>query len=183
MKSGKVSGTKNIALSLAQEGLEAMETIRDNGWHNIYFPPDGNGASVNKGNDFPYYLSNDGSSWSLSNNIINKDITIDSITYSRTIYIYNINRDTEGDIAEVGGIEDPSTQKIQVIVSSNENSDIILNNYFTRWKNETFIQTDWSGGSGQTGPLPWNNVIDQYDFDDGNENIDINNPIGSIKLK
>ncbi len=181
MKSNKISGAKNIALSLAQEGLEAMETIRDNGWHNIYLPPDGNGNSANKGNGFPYYLSNDGSSWSLSNNIINRDVTIDGVTYLRVIYIYNVSRDENGNVIEAGGTEDPSTQKIQVIVSSSESSDVILSNYFTRWKNETFIQTDWSGGSGQAGPLIWDNIINQYGSDDGN--IDANNPSGSIKLK
>lgn len=181
LKSGKISGAKNTALSLAQEGLEAMETIRDNDWHNIYFPPDGNGDSTDKGNGFPYYLYNNGSSWSLSNNIINRDITIDGTVYSRTIYIYNVNRDAGGNIVETGGAEDPSTQKIQVVVSSNESSDITLSNYFTRWRNEAFIQTDWSGGSGQAGPLIWNNIINQYSSDDGNINTD--NPAGSIKLK
>lgn len=181
LKSGKISGAKNVALSLAQEGLEAMETIRDNDWHNIYLPPDGNGNSTDKGNDFPYYLHSDDSSWSLSNNIINRDITIDGTVYLRTIYIYNVSRGIEGDIVETGGMEDPSTQKIQVVVSSNESSDVALSNYFTRWKNETFIQTDWSGGSGQAGPLIWNSVINQYSLDDGN--IDVSDPAGSIKLK
>lgn len=181
LKSGKISGARNVALSLAKEGLEAMEIIKDNDWHNIYLPPDGNGNYADKGNGFPYYLYSDGSSWNLSNNVINRDITIDGAAYSRIIYIYNVSRDAEGNIVETGGTEDPSTQKIQVVVSSNESSDITLSNYFTRWKNETFIQTDWSGGSGQTGPLIWNNIINQYSSDDGN--IDTGNPAGSIKLK
>lgn len=181
LKSGKISGAKNVALSLAKEGLEAMETIRDNDWHNIYLPPDGNGNSTDKGNDFPYYLYSDSSSWSLSNNVIDRDIIINGITYSRTFYIFNVSRDAAGDIVETGGAEDPSTQKIQVIVSSSESSAVVLNNYFTRWKNETFIQTDWSSGSGQAGPLIWDSVINQYSLDDGN--IDVSDPAGSIKLK
>lgn len=185
LRSGKISEKKNTAISLAQEGLTALEAIQDSSWHNIYFPPDGNGGSSDKGDAFLYYVHNDGVSWIFSNNVAHRDVTIDGITYSRTIHIYNVNRNSIGDrqictgvgTCPDGEVDDPSTQRIKVVVSGDGISDTVLNKYFTRWGNEIFVQTNWSGGSGQdnfTDPL-------RYHSDDGN--IDVNNPAGSIRLK
>lgn len=182
LKSGQKSGAKSAAISLAQEGLEAMEAVRDttNGWHNIYLPPDGNGSAGDKGDSYPYYIYKNGSVWDLSTNTANRDIIIDGITYSRTIYIYNASRNATGDreIVASGGIDDPSTQKIKVKVSQSDGKDIVFEEYLTRWKNNTFPQTDWSGGSGQAGPITSPNA--SYASDDGN--IDTGTA-GNIKLK
>ncbi|HBC58913.1 TPA: hypothetical protein DCZ14_00645, partial [Candidatus Azambacteria bacterium] len=43
-----------------------------------------------------------------------------------------------------GTYEDPSTQKMAGIVTWNEGS-ITLNDYFSRWPNETAIQSAWFG--------------------------------------
>lgn len=182
-QSGKISGTKSAAVALAQEGLEAMEAIRDttNGWHNIYLPPDGNGSAGNKGDSYPYYAYKNGSAWALSTNTANRDIIIDGITYSRTIYIYNVSRNASGDreIVTVGGVDDPSTQKVKVVVAQSWGQNVTMEEYLTRWKNSTFLNTDWSGGSGQTGPIISPNAL--YSSDDGN--ITVDGPTGSIKLK
>lgn len=181
-QSGKNSGTQSAAVALAQEGLEAMEAIRDttNGWHNIYLPPDGNGSAGDKGDSYPYYIYKNGSAWELSTNTANRDIIIDGITYSRTIYIYNASRNATGDreIVASGGVNDPSTQKIKVKVSQSGGKDIVFEEYLTRWKNDTFLTTDWSGGSGQQGPIV--SPDNSYASDDGN--IDTGTA-GSIKLK
>jgi Tfp pilus assembly protein PilV len=181
-QSGKISGTQSAAIALAQEGLEAMEAIRDttNGWHNIYLPPDGNGSVGNKGDSYLYYAHKNGSAWELSTDVANRDIIINETTYSRTIYIYNVSRNATGDreIVTSGGVDDPSTQKIKVKVSQNNSKDIIFEEYLTRWKNNTFLDTNWSGGSGQAGPVASPNS--SYASDDGN--IDTGTA-GSIKLK
>lgn len=177
LRSGQNAGEKNSALLLAQEGLEAIESIRDASWHNIYLPPDGNGNFADKGNAFPYYVRKNGFSWELSNNAADRDVLIDGKTYSRTVYVYNVNRDSAGYITEIGGMEDPSTQKIEAVISYDMGSDLIIGEYISRWKNEIFIQSDWSGGPGQT------DFSDsaKYDSDDGN--VVVNNPSGSIKLE
>ena len=185
LKSGDLSEKKNAAISLAQEGMTAAEAIKDSSWHSIYLPPDGNGSSANKGDLFPYYIYNDGFSWNLSNNVAHRDITVGEIIYSRIVYIYNVNRNSVGDRQICTGagiclddeIDDPSTQKIKIVVSCDGCSDTILTEYFTRWKNEIFIQSNWLGGSGQADFTDHS----RYYSDDGN--IINNNPAGSIKLK
>ncbi len=181
LKSGQSSGAKSSAVALAQEGLEAMQAIAESDWHNIYLPPDGNGSSSNKGESYPYYVYKNGVNWAISSDIAKRDIIINGNTYARVIYIYNVSRNATGDreIIATGGIDDPSTQKIKVIVSRVGEASISVSEYLTRWKNNTSAQTDWSGGAGQAGPVTTPNT--GYDSDDGN--IEINNPAGSIKLK
>jgi len=181
LKSGKNSGEKNVAAALAQEGMEAIEAIQDGSWNDIYLPPDSNGNAADKGDLFPYYTYNDGLYWHLSNNSLYRDIAIDGIIYSRTVYIYNVNRDAGGNIAETGGTDDPSTQKVKIVVSYGSGSDIVFSSYLTRWKNDPFNQTDWSGSAGQSGPVSASDDVNRYDSDDGN--IEIDNPSGSLRLK
>ncbi len=53
-----------------------------------------------------------------------------------------------------GSLEDPSTQRITSSVEWNASgsiTDLTLTDYVTRWKNDVFQQTDWSGGSGDNG--------------------------------
>lgn len=199
-KSGQNSGAKSSAISLAEEGLEAMQSISETDWHKIYLPPTGSGdPDADKGNTIPYYIYRDGTAWALGKITIlgnEGNVEIDGIIYTRKIYIDNVNRQKTGnnrkicsekEIAEnapgcLAGdyINDPSTQKIKVVVSKSGTSDVMLEEYLTRWKNETSSQSDWSGGSGQSGPVvaPGN----KYDSNpDGN--IDNTSIPGSIKLK
>jgi hypothetical protein len=181
-KSGQTSGIKNSAVALAQEGFEAAGSISETDWHNIYLPPDGTGDPINdKGGANPYYVYKSGSSWALGKIMASEgDIEIGGIIYARKIYIYNVNRNSGGDreIVTVGGAEDPSTQKIKMVISTTGSQDVIIEGYLTRWKNRTFNQANWFGGAGQAGPIATPNT--QYFSDDGN--IDTGTP-GSIKLK
>ena len=55
-----------------------------------------------------------------------------------------------------GYFEDPSTQKVTAYVqwpTTQTTAELKLVEYLTRWKNEVFRQQDWSGGSGQDGPI------------------------------
>ncbi len=185
-KSGQNSGAKSAALALAEEGLEAMQSISETNWHSIYLPPDGAGdADTDKGDANPYYIYKNGSFWALGKIILGDEgnIPIDGIIYARKIYIENVTRDKTGERQICTGVgicaeevNDPSTQKIKAAVSKSGSADIALEEYLMRWKNDTFSQSDWSGGSGQS------DFSDpsKYDSDDGN--IDTSVP-GSIKLK
>jgi len=193
-KSDFISGEKNIAVLLAQEGIEAVESIKNNSWHNIYLPPDGTGdAIVGKGDANIYCLKNDGIIWSLSGPFPNTgpfpdcEIDINGKIYTRKIIFYNTNREDNDDenITEIATKEDPSTQKIKVVISHNNGMDIIFEEYIVRWKNQIFIQSDWTGGSGQPGPVSVKdrdfviNPVTKYDTDDANINISE----GNLKLK
>lgn len=201
LKSGQSSGAKSSAVALVQEGLEAMQAIAETDWHNIYLPPTGSGLSTDKGESFPYYVYKNGTSWAISTDVAKRDIIVSGETYSntylRTIYIYNVNRQKAGndrkicsekEIAESAAgcsvgeyIEDPSTQKIKVVVTRAGEAEVSVSEYLTRWKNNVSVQSDWSGGSGQTGPIATPN--NRYDSIDPEGNIDTSGPGGSIKLK
>ncbi|MDP3057808.1 MAG: hypothetical protein Q8N37_04840 [bacterium] len=187
-KSGQNSGAKSSAISLAEEGFEAMQSISEADWHNIYLPPTGSGdPDTDKGMAKPYYVYKSGSSWALGSVVVGNEgnISIDGIIYARKIYIENITRKktlerpicTEAEnCAPDEKVKDLSTQKIKVVVSKSGSADITLEEYLTRWKNNTFSQSNWSGGSGQADFSD----SSKYDSDDGN--IDTGTP-GSIKLK
>ncbi len=186
LKSGQSSGQKSAAIFLAEEGLEAMQSISEADWHNIYLPPAGSGdPDSDKGEAKPYYIYKSGFFWALGKVIVGDEgnIPIDGIIYTRNIYIENVTRDKTGDRQICAGVgicaeeaNDPSTQKIKAVVSKSGGADVVLEEYLTRWKNNTSGQSDWSGGAGQA------DFSDpsKYDSDDGN--IDTGAP-GSIKLK
>lgn len=187
-KSGQQSGAKSAAISLAEEGLEAIQSIGESDWHDIYLPPSGLGDfQSDKGALKPYYVYKNGSSWALEKVIAGNegDVLVDNMIYTRNIYIENVDRkkiperpictETETCLPSEK-VNDPSTQKIRVVVSRTGSADVVLEEYLTRWKNETSSQSDWSGGPGQA------DFVDpsKYGSDDGN--IDTSIP-GSLKLK
>lgn len=164
LKSGQLSGEKNVIMGLAEEGLEAVKTIAENNWHNLYLPPDGAGNSVSgKGetaeNTYYVYKKDNGGgvfSWELTKNSVLGELSANGISYARKIYIFNVTRNKAGDrqICAVsadcpdGEIDDPSTQRIKIKVSRlNGENVIIKEEYLSRWKNNIFMQSDWSEAS------------------------------------
>lgn len=62
-----------------------------------------------------------------------------------------------------GSLQDPSTEKITTVVewpSHSTTASTSVSDYVTRWKNDVFEQTDWSGGSGNDGP--YTNPVDTF---------------------
>jgi type II secretory pathway pseudopilin PulG len=174
-KNSRFSEGKNDALLLAQEAVEAMGTITENDWHNIYLPPMGNGNKDDKGESFVYCIKNVSSAWTITGSFSDCEIILNGKKYTRKINIFNVNR-TDAEISETGE-DDPSTQKIRVAVSYADGKDIVLEKYLTRWENDIFIQSDWLGGSGSQGPFDASNTIDVFD-----SGLDIDNSPGGIRL-
>lgn len=103
--------------------------------------------------------------------IYNRALSADEITqlynsqvFKRYFYVDDICRadDAVGDISttttpcEAGTVDDPLTQKVTAITqwfSGAGTDQINLARYITRWGNFSIHQTDWSGGSGEEGPL------------------------------
>ena len=84
---------------MAEEGLEATRSARDQSWS-------GNIASLTSGS--PYFPVISANKWSLSNT---SPGTIDNI-YTRQVVITDISRDASDNIVTSGGTNDPNTKKI-----------------------------------------------------------------------
>lgn len=193
LKSGQISGEKSAALGLAEEGLEAMKVIGESDWNDIYLPPDGTGdPNTGKGeieaNAYYVYKKDNGGSysWELTKDPAKGDIFVNGVLYTRKIHIFNVNRNKTGErqicagagICADGEIADPSTQRIKVKVLEANSADTAIEEYLSRWKNNTSSQSDWSGGAGQA------DYVNPSKYDSNPDgNIEINNPAGSIKLK
>ncbi|MEK7464661.1 MAG: LamG-like jellyroll fold domain-containing protein [Patescibacteria group bacterium] len=102
-----------------------------------------------------------------------------NIPFTRYFHVENVTRDSSGDIAS--GNDDPATQKITAYAEWAGQgalfSQLKVLDYITRWQNSTFNQSDWSGGSGESGVLtqPSNKYT-------SSSNIDATSTYGSIKI-
>lgn len=133
LSSGRLASEQEIAQNLALQGIEAVESIRNQSWENF----------LNNGN---YGIDNSLGYWRFngSSDLINN-------RYSRVITLEPVERDANGDIVASGGVVDPDTKKITSTVSwkftsaRNENAQLV--SYLTNWQTA-------SGPSGGTGPGP-----------------------------
>ncbi len=148
----KMVRQKLVANSLIHQEAEIIQALGRGNWHTIY--------DLNK--DTNYYTTASSSTWVISSG---QEIdAVDEIPYKRYFQISNVNRDGSGDITDIGDINDPSTQKITVFLEYGDNyarSSSLLFYLIRSEDNYTFTQTDWSGGSGQAGPVP--NPSSKYD--------------------
>lgn len=116
----------NMALTYAQEGLEAVRNMRD---RNFFLLTNGD-----------HGLKLENSVWSF----IAAPENIDNF-YERTVVIYDVYRDAGGNIAEQG-VFDPDTKKVVSTVAWNWKSvfprSVSLTTYVTNWAGRDWIQTD-----------------------------------------
>src|SRR3972149_2077834 len=95
--------TKAKALAIAQEGMEAVRSIRDASWTT-------NIAGLSFG--ATYYITASSSQWALTQTnpglIENK--------FTRTVILDNVSRNINDDIVDTGGTNDIYTKKITVTV-------------------------------------------------------------------
>ena len=148
-QSNKASGKKTVAVALAQEAIEAVRSIRDNnettgrGWNKIYENNKGSGNIYYPANTVPLCGS---AMWCLVSG--SEEIVKDGVTYTRSLYIDNVCRDARnggGNIVAIGSCnettnwDDRSTQFVQVTVTASGISDIIVEEYLTRAKNEVKV--------------------------------------------
>lgn len=159
------SGTQNkyfqAASLLGQELMDEVATYAEYDWYCANCAA-GNLVGIynlSRGSGNPYYLTFDsvtdkrfeamgGADSSVS-------ININSVQYTRYFYVQNVCRGNNG----VGLIvncspatkEDPSTQKVTVVVSWTDTGgntrNVRLERYLTRSRNLITRQTDWSGGA------------------------------------
>ena len=178
--------TRNVqtATSLAQEYLDNLQSITESDWHLIYTPPSAKGPSSQ------FYLAPTSTTFMLVSGATST--VVEGKTFTRYFSIENVSRNLCGssDITTnattscgsgpgtAGVADDPSTQKITATVSWPEGGSVTKTQYITRNVNKIFIQTDWSGGPGQEGPITSENNRFYSSVD-----IDYSSIPGSIKIQ
>jgi Tfp pilus assembly protein PilV len=154
LRSNYETKTQQSAVFLAQELMDNTRSYAEGNWDNIY--------GLNKSSSTLYSLITSSSPFTASSSA--ESITIDNLTYTRSFYVDNVNRDLCGSGAitssstdacttpgAAGVAEDPSTQLItvQVQLPAPRTAVIRLQEYVTRSKTSVMNQNDWVGGSGQ----------------------------------
>ena len=168
LRNYKMVKQKLAANSLVHQEAEIVQALGRGNWHTIY--------DLDKDTD--YYLTASSSTWVISNG--QETDTVGDIPYKRYFQVSNVNRDSSGNIADTGD-DDSSIQKVTVFLEYGDNyarsSSLLF--YLTRSEdNHTFAQTDWSGGSGQSGPISTPN----NKFDTADSNINYASTTGSIYM-
>ncbi|RLC33798.1 MAG: hypothetical protein DRZ76_03890, partial [Candidatus Nealsonbacteria bacterium] len=114
------------ATLLAQEGIEAVKSIKNRGWR--YLPVGS------------YGLDDSNGYWELKSGYD----SIDNI-FTRQITIEHPSRDVNGNIVETGGIIDYDTKKITAEVNwyhrAVRPSEVVIESYLTNWRSRKWIQT------------------------------------------
>jgi len=147
-----------IATSLAQEYLDNVQNLTESNWLNIY-------NLTPKGPSSQFYLRATSTTYEILSGATST--VVEGRTFTRYFSIENTSRNLCGasDITtnatsscasgpgSSGVADDPSTQKITAIVTWPESRSISKTQYLTRNINKVFVQTDWSAGPGQEGPI------------------------------
>ncbi len=132
-----------VSSAFGKELLENVRVFSEGDWHNIY--------NLNKTSSNHYYLTTSTSPFLVISG--DENIRLATTTYTRYFYVDNVGRDAGGSIQSSGGTDDPSTQKLTVVYGWSGGPTSSFSTYLTRFRNNVFNQTDWSGGSGQDGPI------------------------------
>lgn len=183
LKSNVDIRTTQVANSLSQEYIDILQTMAESNWQSIY-------GVAGKGSNSQFYLSPSSTTYVI--NTGNTTTIAEGRIFTRYLSVENAGRDSCG-IGNIstnptsscsagpgssGVTDDPSTQKITVTVSWGTNYTVTKVQYLTRYKNKSLIQSDWSGGSGQSGPITSpNNRFYQSD------NVDYTFLPGAIKIQ
>ncbi|MCX6756709.1 MAG: hypothetical protein NTW35_00940 [Candidatus Nomurabacteria bacterium] len=142
LRSGKISGERDVATSLASEALESVRGATEEKWQNLYTLTK---ASQN------YYATTSSNKWIISSGT--ETISINNAIYTRYFTVNNVSRDLSTRLIETSYNslhDDPSTQQVTVTVSWVGGVPVVVNEYFFRWKNKVCNQTSWSS-SGSSG--------------------------------
>lgn len=140
--------TKNFqtASALSQKLIDDVKTVAEADWHDIY--------NLTKGSDTQNFVAASGTALVILPGTATT--TVGNITYTQFFSIENVKRLSGSISDDPSATDDPSTQKIVSHVqwsSVSRTPEAALTVYLTRWRNLISQQSDWSGGSGQEGPI------------------------------
>jgi hypothetical protein len=168
LKSTKNSNQNQAGAALGKELLDNVNTFAQGNWQGI--------ATLATSSANRYYLNTTSSPFTVTTGT--QQITLSSTTYSRFFYVDDVLRDTNGFISATGIVSDPSTKKLTVSYSAPQLATQTLSTYLTRSRSLIYQQSDWSGGSGQDGPL--SAVNSKFST---SSNIDYATTTGSLRLQ
>lgn len=159
LRSSSESKTTQVASSLTQEVLDGVKSIAEANWNNFY--------DLAKGPTNRYYIA----SSTLAVTSGTEPLLIGGYSFERYFYIENVNRTqcgigtptTDATTASCNSnfplgsndiAEDPSTQRIVVVVEWSAGKENIMQvGFVSRARNTAMRQTDWSGGGGDNSVL------------------------------
>ncbi|MBI5220526.1 MAG: prepilin-type N-terminal cleavage/methylation domain-containing protein [Candidatus Liptonbacteria bacterium] len=167
LKSNSQANQTQVSNALGKELLDNVRVLAESNWHAIY--------DLNHGSGNHYYLVTTSTPFSATSG--SETVTVATSTFQRYFYVENVNRDAEGSIVASGGTNDPSTQKVSVVFQGPQGQSRTMSVYFTRYLNNVFWQTDWSSGSGQTGPV--SSTVNSFA---SSTNINFSTTSGSIRI-
>ncbi|MEY4731198.1 MAG: hypothetical protein RL681_144 [Candidatus Parcubacteria bacterium] len=132
-----------VAVGLGKELMDTTRVFAESDWHNI--------SALSTSSASHYYLNSTSSPFSVRAG--DESVVVGTTTYVRYFSVDEVWRDSNGMIVSSGGTLDPSTRKVTVAYSWIGRPTSSMVTYFTRSRSYSYVQTDWSGGSGQEGPL------------------------------
>lgn len=172
----KWSTENKVAIDLADEVTKAVEGVVFAKWQNIY--------DLNKGQASHYFTIKSNGAWII--NTGQEALNVNNINFTRFFSVFNVCRndltraiiiDSNAPPCPAGSSDDPSTQKITVTVSwQNDALSVTKDYYLTRWRNQVCHQTNWSGTSSDVATCP-STVYESA------TNIDVNSTPGSLMLQ
>jgi hypothetical protein len=167
LNEGKQAANTQTASWLATGLLDNTKAWTDGNWHNI--------LSVATGTPHQYFLNTSSSPYVAISGI--ESIPVSTTTYFRYFYVMDVYRDAStGNITTGSGLYDPSTKQVTVVYGWNGGNTSTVAEYLTRNLENSYNQTDWSGGASTTG-----GVVSTTNFQFASStNINIASPPGSI---
>ncbi len=156
-----------VANGLAQQDMEAIKTLAQSSWIDLYCPPIGV-CPGNKGTTSTYNVILSDGSWVFQSGV--STTTVDGLDFGHYFYVENVNRNEGGDIVTSGGDEDPSTQKVTVYITWSGGSEFTISEYIMRIGSAYFIDRGWIEGNLNDGP--YTRSAGTYSTSSGDINIE-----------
>lgn len=165
---GKKTKQVTVANGLAQQDIEAIKSVAQSSWIDLYCPPAGT-CPGDKGTTSTHSVIFADNSWSFQSGMTTT--TIDDLDYGHYFYVENVYRDEGGDVVASGGDEDPSTQKVTVYVTwSGGGSEFSLSEYIMRFGSAYFVDRGWTEGNLNDGP--YTKSVGTYSTSSGDINVE-----------
>jgi type II secretory pathway pseudopilin PulG len=166
---GKKTKQITVANGLAQQDMEAIKTLAQSSWVNLYCPPLGT-CPGNKGTTSTYSVILSDGSWMFQSG--RATTTVDGLDFGHYFYVENVRRSEGGDIVEgrSPGDEDPSTQRVSVYIAWSSGSEFTISEYIMRTGSAYFIDRGWVEGNFNDGP--YTRSAGAYSTSSGDINIE-----------
>jgi hypothetical protein len=160
------------AVYLSRETTEVLRAVAMEDWHNI--------SDLATGTASLYYPAITGGKWVATTGT--EAVSLNNATYTRSFYLTDVYRATStGDVTSTGGYWDPSTVKVNSQVTWTDTwgaaESFLQAEYLSRFLNQTYPQTDWSGGA--VGEVVTTATTTTFATSD---NLDFSGAPGSVQL-